>query len=232
MKTTIEPRIGEGVYIIKDVSFILRLDYQKTYRWILGYWGDQRNSLDEQIDYTFGADGNKAINFYSLIEFYTFFRLRESGISASKIRQIHEELSVRYNTPYPFAKVRDFSIENRRSKDGFTIKKFVYYFDDNLIRLDGRSQLIFKGFIDKFLTKIEFDDENLAARFFPLPESRNVVVDPNHQFGQPIITGTNIKTSTIYNLFAAGERVEFIAELYDLSSNQVIDAINFYKDAA
>lgn len=232
MRTVIEPKLGDGVYLVKDVARILHLDYHKTYRWIVGYWGHLSNSLDESIDYTFGDDGNRAINFYSLIEFYTFFRLRESGVSASKIRAIHKELSVRYNTPYPFAKVRDFRVEQRKNKHGVISKKFVYYFDENLIKLDGRQQTIFEGFIDSFLRKIEFDDNNLAAKFFPLADSKNVVVDPKHQFGQPVISGTNIKATTLYDLFEAGERVDFIARLYDLSISQVEDAIKFYQAAA
>jgi hypothetical protein len=74
MRTTIEhiePKLGEGIYLVKDVAKILNIDYEKTYRWIVGYWG---NSLQENVKYTFGDVGNRAINFYSLIEFYTFLR--------------------------------------------------------------------------------------------------------------------------------------------------------------
>lgn len=224
----IEPKLGEGIYLSGDVSKILGINREKTYRWIAGYWG-LKGGLDENIKYTFGEVGNRAINFYSLIEFYTFFRLRELGVSSHQIKDIHKKLSSSLRTPYPFAKVQDLRIELRKNKLGLVKKKFAYYGDTGyLIKLDGKQQTIFNGFIDKFLEKIEFDDTtNLASRLYPLENSKNVVVDPKHQFGQPVVNGTNIKTTTIYDLSLGGENDDFIARLYDLTKDQVKDAIRF-----
>jgi uncharacterized protein (DUF433 family) len=220
----IEPKLGEGIYIVKDVAKILHLDYQKTYRWMVGYWGTQ-GGLDEDTQYTFGEIGNRAINFFSLIEFYTFFKLREKGISSIQIRKLHGELSRLFNTSYPFAIANDFFIENRKTK------KFIYYdYLETLIKLDKKHQFSL-GFVEKFLEKIEFED-NLAVRFFPLTNSKNVVVDPQHQFGQPIISGTNIKTQTIFSLYNGGETLENISILYNISKDKVDDAIAFQKAAA
>lgn len=222
MKTVVEPKLGEGIYLVKDVSKILRLDYPKTYRWIVGYWGSLDNSLDVDINYTFGG-ANKAINFYSLIEFYTFFKLREKGVSTAKIRDLHKTLSSEWKTKYPFAKAQDFYVD----KGAVTRKKFIYYQSlNNLIKHDHKNQASF-SFVQNFLDKIEFDDNNLAMRFFPLDDSRNVVVDPNHQFGQPIVTGTNIKTSTLTTHFLGGDDVNLISKIYDLTVGQVEDAITF-----
>lgn len=225
-ETNIKPRLGEGIYLVKDVSKILRLEYSKVYRWIIGYWG---NSLDNDIDYTFGDIDNRAINFYSLIEFYTFFKLREKGISSTDIKRLHAELKQLLNTPYPFAIAQDYFVEERRTRK--TKKKFVYYrYLDSLMKVGKKKQFSFR-FIDEFLEKIEFDDNNLAIRFFPLTNSKNVVVDPKRQFGQPIIAGTNIKTQTIYNLYRGGESKEDISILYNLPIEKVEDAINFQNAA-
>jgi uncharacterized protein (DUF433 family) len=232
---TVKPRLGEGIYLVKDVAKILRLDYQKTYRWIVGYWGHLDSSLEAGIDYTFGDSGNRAINFYSLIEFYTFFKLREKGLSSTEIRELHHELSSVYNTQYPFAIAHDFFVDERKSK-GLELyrkprKKFVYYtYLENLVKRDKRYQFSLK-FVEKFLEKVEFDDNNLAVRFFPLANSRNVVVDPKRQFGQPIVSGTNIKTQTIIGLYNGGESVENISNLYNISVDKVQDAIAFQKAA-
>lgn len=225
-ETNIKPRLGEGIYLVKDVSKILRLEYSKVYRWIIEYWG---NSLDNDIDYTFGDIDNRAINFYSLIEFYTFFKLREKGISSTDIKRLHAELKQLLNTPYPFAIAQDYFVEERRTRK--TKKKFVYYrYLDSLMKVGKKKQFSFR-FIDEFLEKIEFDDNNLAIRFFPLTNSKNVVVDPKRQFGQPIIAGTNIKTQTIYNLYRGGESKEDISILYNLPIEKVEDAINFQNAA-
>jgi uncharacterized protein (DUF433 family) len=222
----IEPRIGEGIYLVKDVSKILHLEYQKVYRWIVGYWS---GNLDENINYTFGENDNRAINFYSLIEFYTFFKLREKGVSSTEIRRLHTELSRLLKTKYPFAIAQDYFVENRKTPK--TKKTFVYYtYLNSLIKFDTKKQFSL-GFMEKFLERIEFDENNLARRFYPLLHSKNVVVDPKHQFGQPVITGTNIKTQTLFNLYKGGESVEIISSLYNISIEKVRDAISFQTAA-
>lgn len=144
----IEPRIGEGIYLVKDVSKILGLNYEKVYRWILGYWA---GDLQRQYNYTFGEQNNRAINFYSLIEFYTFFKLREKGLSTPEIKNLHSELSTVFKTPYPFAIAQDYYIETRKTKK--TKKTFVYYtYLESTIKRSKKKQFSF-DFVKNFLEK-------------------------------------------------------------------------------
>jgi len=222
----IAPKLGEGIYFLKDIATILDLDYQLVRRWIAGYW-------DEHFKSTFGEKKNRAINFYSLIEFYTFYKLREKGVSPQELRKAHKVISEELNTPYPFATADAFNFEVRITKK--KTKKFVWYtIDDALVRADGKHQItIADSFVRKFIEKIEYDKNNLAKRFFPLDNSKNIVVDPHHQFGQPTVEGTNIKTQTIYHLHLGGETNENICTLYHLSHDKVEDAIKFHvKEAA
>lgn len=57
------PKIGEGIFLTKDVSNILLLPYPKVRHLMKSFWHSK----------VFGNDKNLAINFYALIEFYTFF---------------------------------------------------------------------------------------------------------------------------------------------------------------
>ncbi|MFN6380188.1 MAG: DUF433 domain-containing protein [Flavobacteriales bacterium] len=221
-KYQIHPNLGEGVYLSRDIAKILNLKPSLVRRWIVGYWS---GDLDNRYSYTFGDGAEKAINFLSLIEFYTFFKLRESGISVDTLRKFHLKLSQQYNTPYPFATSRNYFTEKKNAKT------FLYYDHlDTLIRFDDKHQ--FKlDFFKEFLDQVEFDDNNLAIRFYPLKNSKNIVVDPKHQLGQPTITGTNLKTQTIYNMSKAGEPIENISLLYNVSINEINDAIAYHKMA-
>ena len=219
----ITPKLGEGIFLVKDVAQILNIDYEKARRWIVGYWD---GNLKQHFNYTFGENKSKAINFYSLIEFYTFFKLREAHIGATEIRRLHEDLSVKLGTPYPFAVVQDYLIEDRK------YKKFVFVqFADGLFKHDGKEKLYF-NFLQVFLDKIEFNDNNIASKFYPLGKDKNIVVDPKCQFGQPTIKDTNIKTQSIFSLYKGGETEENISILYDLSVEKVKDAIDFCQKAA
>lgn len=99
------------------------------------------------------------------------------------------------------------------------------------IKFHGRGPEFYFRFMEKFFEKIEFNENNLAVRFFPLPHSRNAVVDPKHQFGQPIVSGTNIKTRTLFSLYRGGETLADIGILYNIPLDKVRDAIAFQQAA-
>lgn len=209
---TSQARIGEGIFLTQDVANILMLPYSKVRNLMESYWHSN----------SFGSVKNKAINFYALVEFYTFFRLRELGVSAAEIKRVHLILSKDLNVQYPFAL-------SGINTDG---KKVWYEKLGNLIKIDGKKQLVIKEFIIEFLHKIDFGENNLAKRFYPVNKSKLVVVDPKHQFGQPTIAGRNITISTIKKLYEGGESIIDIASLYDINTSQVNHALKYYKRTA
>lgn len=206
-----KPQLGQGIFLTRDVANILNLPYSKVRSGMAEFWND----------YTFGEKGNKAVNFYTLIEFYTFYQLRKEGISAQMIKKAHQKIGVELNTPYPFAK--------NILTDG---KKIWYEFLENLVNADGKQQIVIKPILLPFLTKIEFNQDNIADKYFPLNKSKAVVIDPRFQFGQPTITGTAIKVETIVQLYNGGESQKNIAALYDLKPAQVKDAIAYHIKCA
>lgn len=215
-----KPQLGGGIFTTKDVANILRLPPSKVRRWLAEFW-DRKFGGDKT--YSFGSEGRKAVNFYTLIEFFVFYQLREQHISAQAIQKAHKEISELLGTAYPFA-YADIS------HDG---KKVWYETLEALLKADGKHQISIKGVIQPFLKKIQYDKDKIAERYFPLDHSKNVVIDPKHQFGQPVVNGTNIKTETLYNLYKGGESDENICILYGLSKDKVKDALNFHlKDAA
>lgn len=212
------PKIGEGVFLIRDVAEILQLPYSKVRHWLIEFW-EGRFSKDYQ--YSLGSKDNRTVNFHTLIEFYTFFQLRSLGLSSQKIQKYHNQLSKELNTNYPFA----ITIHT----DG---KSIWYDFLGELIKADGKNQLDLKILLTPFLHKIQFGENGLAERYFPLNNSNLIVIDPKHQFGSPTIAGTNIKALIINDFYKSGESVKSICGFYNLSENQVLDAIQYYNRAA
>ena len=210
------PQIGDGIYLPKDVAQLLELNYYKVRSLMNSLWSSK----------TFGAKGNRAINFYSLIEFYIYYHLREKGHSTQQIKLFHKNLSKNLNTPYPFASINvlDPKKKNKKSKNS----KIWYEYKGTITRDDRINQQTISSFVTPFLKQVEFGDDNMAGRFFPLRHSLNVVVDPHHQFGLPVINGTNLQTKTIFRLYDAGESKDNICNLYDISENEVDDAIRLH----
>lgn len=225
MKFENKAEIGTGIYTLPDLARILNLDYHKVQRLLNEYW-DKRLAEEFSEKYSWTVGNSKAVSFHTLIEFYVFYQLKESGVSTQGILKAHKELSQIFNTPFPFAKSEIL--------DGINCfgKKIVFEINkDEIINLDSTKQLNLK-FIKNFMHKLEFDSNSLAMRLYPLGKKNSVIVDPKHQFGQPTIQGTNLFPETIYNLYKKKETKKFIASSYDISVKQVNDAIDYCKTAA
>jgi uncharacterized protein (DUF433 family) len=207
------PKLGEGIYLPIDVSTILRLPYHKVKHLMNNYLQG----------HAFGDKRNRAVNFYSLIEFYTYYNLKEKGFTHRKIKDFHDMLQKSLNTPYPFASVRVLSPKEVTKKSNPW-----YEYGGLYIKGDGKQQPSIPSFVKPFLKQLEFGKNDIVNRFFPLYHTKNIVVDPLHQFGQPVVNGTNIQTKTIFNLHDAGESINNICILYDISEKQVHDAIRLH----
>jgi uncharacterized protein (DUF433 family) len=206
------PRFGEGIYSTQDVADILHLKYHSVKYLMKGYWQAS----------TFGRERNKTVNFLGLIEFYFYYYLRKRGLSAHKIKKIHQKLSQDFNTSYPFASLKLKTQEKEIWVDYFGL----------LLKADGKRQPSFREIVEPFLDQIEYGDDFLAQRFYPLKQTKNVVVDPKKQFGKPIVNGRGVRTEVIYRFYLGGESKESICKLYELDKTQVEDAILYHQPAA
>ncbi len=132
-------------------------------------------------------------------------------------------MSKELQTRYPFASYR--LLVNR--------KQILYGLEDNIwVHADKSNQIVIHKMIEVFFKKIDFAGDELAQRFWPLGKDHDIVVDPHHQFGQPVIKGTNINATTPFSMYESGEPITTISILYDLREGQVNDAIAFCKRQA
>jgi hypothetical protein len=144
--------LGNGIYTIPDLAFILRLPPQKVRRWMNDFWNSR---LGEKYKgkYSWGEGRIKATNFYTLIEFYVFYQLREYKVSSKSILSAHEAMAKQLKTPYPFASSQVLT-------DG---KSILYCLEDGTtIKADESLQIAFREIIECFCKKIEFSKTKLA----------------------------------------------------------------------
>jgi len=215
--------IGGGVYTIPEIASILRLPYHKVNLWVNKYWDGELGKVFA-VEYSWKVGKNKAINFQTLIEFYVLIQFAESGVKTREVLNAHKELSKKYSTNYPFSKKE---ILEKIKTSG---KKIFLEDENDTISLDGTKQLnLF--FIRQFFRNLDFGQDSIASKFWPLGRKKSIVVDPKRQFGHPLIEKTNIFPETIFNLHKAGEPIEFIAQTFELDKKSVIDAIEYCKAA-
>lgn len=220
--SVLHSKLGQGIYSVPDISFLLKLPKVKVRRWLKDFW-DGRLAKKYNEKYSWGEGRDKATNFYTLIEFYVFYQLREAGVSINTIFAAHENMAKQLQTIHPFASAELLT-------DG---KNILYAIEDGTtIKADKSQQIALKEIIKNFCQRIDFSEDRLAQKFYPLGKKEKIVIDPQHQFGQPTIENTNILAETIYNMHNAGESNEFLARLYDIPVKNVEAAISLFDNRA
>jgi hypothetical protein len=103
--------------------------------------------------------------------------LREKGASIQSIMKARENMVKDLKTPYPFAS----------HKVLLAGSKILYELNDLIISADGSNQINLAEIIKEFAKNLDFDKNNLAIKFWPKGKKNSIVVDPHHQFGQPVM---------------------------------------------
>jgi len=192
----------------------------KVRRWVNKY-SELEFLQAEGEPYNWGEHREKAFNFLMLVEIIAVDSFREVVVSFPKIKIAHTLLSKILDTNYPFAHAELMT-------DGKRI--FHRHLDESLLGVDENQQFSFTKLVAPYCKKIDFQDKTqLAERFWPLGKDHEIVVDPNHSFGQPIIKGTNITVETIYSMLSAGESPEFVASVYEINLNAIEDVLSFME---
>lgn len=200
----------------------MNLELPFVRRWLNEYRGN-KFTFGKKSNSSWGSGREKTVHFYTLIEFYVFYQLRKQGLSAQSIAKSHQVIASELKTSFPFASSTILT-------DG---RKIFYAIDsDIIINADKTKQINFAAILKEFCHQIDFGNDHIALRYWPLGKEKNIVVDPHHQLRQPVIKSTNILAETLYRMNAAGEKVNFIASLYDVSENDVKTSIEFFKNAA
>lgn len=57
--------------------------------------------------------------------------------------------------------------------------------------------------------------------------NKYIVKDTEIMFGQVTIAGTRITTECIYSMYSAGDSIQLLMSLYDLSYDQVVAVIEY-----
>ena len=194
--------ISRGLYNVPDASRILSLKSDAIIRWAFGY--NRRGRFYEGItDAEVPKIGNRnALTFRELIQLLSVKEFRDLGVRWPMIRRAYAHGCRRFRTVYPFAR-----------KHWFADPGGIYYGEDDVLTEMSSEGLqgAMKKALEGYLKRMEFDDEGLVTRWYPLDDSDEVVLDPRISFGAPIVTGTGIRTGTLRGLADAGEDADSLA---------------------
>lgn len=169
--------------------------------------------------------GLPQLSFTNLVEAHVLRIIRETHqVKLDKVRRALDYMSQQFDTVHPL-------VMKRFQTDGVDL--FVDEMD-RLVNVSRSGQLAMRETLKHLLTRVEWNVEGIANRFFPVielvPEPGNdkiIFLDPSIRFGKPIIAGKGVPTAAIASLYEAGDDISDIAEEFDCTSEQVKAAIRF-----
>lgn len=220
--------IGVGIYSFADAARLIGSKSGELRRWMLGY--DHKGTDGELVhsaplwvhqlaDDGRGIDG---IGFRDLLELRFVRKFREAGVPLQLIRRTLEEAQSLLSTPYPFT-CKKFRTDGKR----IFMSVVEETGDESLIDLVKRQNVIEPVIGPSLRSGIEFE-EDMAARWFPIKNSKAIVLDPARSFGQPILVQSGIPTVAIAEaVVAEGGDESVVGRLFEISKVDVRRAVDF-----
>lgn len=165
------------------------------------------------------------LSFTNLVEAYVLRIIRKNHqIKLYKVRNALDYMSQQFGTAHPL-------VTRRFQTDGVDL--FVDQMD-RLVNVSRSGQLSMRESLKNLLTRIEWNADGLASRFFPVIEwgaksesDKIIFLDPTIRFGKPVIADNGVPTSAIVDLIDAGDSIDDVADEFDCTPEQVIAAIQF-----
>ena len=169
-----------------------------------------------------------ALSFWNLIEAHVLRSLRtEHGVSLKGVRQAlsfaEGELAI-----------DDLLLNREIRTDGGRLFLERY---GQLIDLSASGQLAMKRVFEEHLKRVDWDTRDFPVRLYPFvtkeyPEpDRRIAIDATVAFGRPVIERAGVSTGTIADRIDAGESVAAVAVDYELSEEEIEQAV-LYERAA
>ncbi|WP_245655441.1 DUF433 domain-containing protein [Nocardia coubleae] len=169
--------------------------------------------------------GRASVPFIAMVEAYVLRALRtELRFSTPRIQAAVAALRAEFDTEYALA-------SKRIATDGIDL--FVEYIDGEFARVHDR-QIPVREFISDYLRYIDWGEAGYATRLHlpRFPAAAPVVIDPQFNWGSPVLERTKVPVSAIIDLFKAGEPINVVAGEYELDEQEVQSIVRAELPAA
>jgi len=212
------------LYRIPEVAMYTRGNVSTLRTWVMGRPQTNKGGRKYQpVIKVQQPSRTDAMSFINLIETHVLVALRRTHqVSLPKIRDAVLWLRRETGLEHPLA---ELPIET----DGSDI---FFRHMNQIISASEKGQVVFRDVMERYLRRIERDANGLPVNFFPftvsdpLIDSRtDIVMNPSVAFGRPVIRGTRIATTAIFERYKAGESLSDLSKDYDLGMRLIEEAL-------
>ena len=211
--------LDREIYSYSDVDRLGGVHPGTALRWLDGY---TRAGKFYQPVLRPERTGRDAVTWGELVEARLLAEFRDKRVSVQRMRPAIDLLRKEFGA-YPLAHARPWlDVEGRELVR--RVQTQVGLDDPLLLVVVRRGQLMLADETARFRDSVRYD-AGVVSTLTPSSTSPDVKLDPARAFGQPTIR--SVRTETLAEDFRAGATREELVDLYDLSADQVDQAIHF-----
>lgn len=211
--------LDRAIYSYSDVDRLVGLHPGTAKRWLDGY--ARAGKFYEPIlrEATTGAE---SVTWGEMVEARLLAEFRSRDVTVQSLRPAIDQLREEFGR-YPLALARPFlDVEGRELVR--VVQERVGLGRALQLVVVRNGQSILTAATERFSDAVHYV-AGAAGSIRPDPRTPFVVMDPARTFGQPAIR--NVRTEIIAGDYSAGSSRDELADLYDLSLDQVDEALRF-----
>ena len=226
-RTSDDPRLVPA-YTVAEAAHYLRMPEGTLRSWIVGRLYPVAGQSKRSRPLVHLDDPKKQyLSFINLVEAHVLAAIRRRhGVKLPKVRKALDYVRRQFRVEHPL-------INQAFQTDGLDL--FVERYG-KLINASREGQRAMKEIIGVYLKRIEWDAKGLPIKLYPFTrdtqaeaapasDPRVVVMSPIISFGRPVIVGTGIPVSSIYERYKAGDSVADLARDFRLETSAIEEAI-------
>lgn len=212
------PILGHGIYTLSEAARLVHTTPRRLGAWFYGWPGGAVPITHS--DYDTPTRCSRLISFLDLIDALVVAELRRTGAPLQFLRKVQAALAKELNVSHPFCHKNLYT--HGRSVFIETADKFGNETLKDLLK----KQQVFRDVLRPFIHEVLYARETLTAMCWrPCP---GVVIDPQRQFGKPIVAAVGIPTSILAAAYRANKSNGVaVAEWYCVEQKDVETAVRF-----
>ncbi len=211
--------LDRAIYSYADVDRLVGLHSGTARRWLEGY--ERAGRFYDPVLRPEPTDSD-AVTWGEMVEARFLAEFRNRDVPVQRMRPAVVQLRKEFG-PYPLAYAQPFlEVEGRELvrlvQDQVGLERQLQ------LVVVRNGQLVLAEVAQRFRSAVEYDG-GVAGQLKPDLRTPDVVMDPRRAFGQPAVR--NVRTDSLAEDYRAGTGREELADLYDLTAEQVDAAIRF-----
>jgi len=212
-------QLDRAIYSFADVDRLVGLHAGTARRWLDGY---ERGGKFYQPVLREESTGSESVTWGEMVEARYLAEFRSKGVTVQRLRPAVGQLRKEFGR-YPLAQAKPFlDVEGRELVQ--RVQQDVGLEASLRFVVVRSGQVMLTTASERFKAAAEYD-AGVVSRLRLDPRTPDVVMDPARTFGQPAIR--NVRTEALAEGYRAGATREELADLYDLSPQQVDEALRF-----